>query len=51
MKHNLVLGRDRLEIMMYRGCLNHLNGMKLGNNDRMTFYEEVLNSMGIDGLW
>jgi hypothetical protein len=35
---------------MYRGCLNRLNGMKLGNNSRMTFSKDIFHSVGIDGL-
>jgi hypothetical protein len=51
LKHNLVLGEDRLEVRMYRGCLNRLNGMKLGNNARMTFSEEIFHSVGTNDLW
>jgi hypothetical protein len=32
-------GKDRLKVRVYRGCLNYLNGMKLGNDVRMTFFE------------
>jgi hypothetical protein len=46
LKHILVLGEDRLEFRMYKGCLNHLNGMKFGNNSRMTFSEEIFHSVG-----
>jgi hypothetical protein len=37
-KKKLVLGDNRLEVRMHRGCLNCLNGMELGNNSRMTFF-------------
>jgi len=49
-KNNLVLGEDRLEFMMHRGCLNYLNGMELGNDARMTFFEDLFHSMGTDDL-
>jgi hypothetical protein len=51
LKHNLMLGEDKLEAGMYRGCLNHLNGMKLGKNARLTFSEEIFHSVGTDDLW
>jgi hypothetical protein len=40
-KNGLVLGEDRLEVKMHRGCLNCLNGMELGNNAQMTFFKEL----------
>jgi hypothetical protein len=49
-KNSLVFGYDRLEVMMHGGCLNCLNGMELGNNARMTFFEEFFHSMGTDDL-
>jgi hypothetical protein len=39
LENNLVLGKDRLEVGVHRGCLNCLNGMELGNDTRMTFFE------------
>jgi hypothetical protein len=36
---NVVLGNYRLEVKVYRGFLNYLNGMELGNDTRMTFFE------------
>jgi hypothetical protein len=50
LKHNLVLGEDKLEVKMDRGCLNHLNGMKLRNNARMAFSDEIFHSVGTDDL-
>jgi hypothetical protein len=49
-KNNLVLGEDRLEFMMHRGCLNYLNGMELGNDAQMTFFEDLFHSMRTDDL-
>jgi hypothetical protein len=49
-KNNLVSGEYRLEVGMHRGCLNGLNGMELGNNTRMTFFEDIFHSMGTDDL-
>jgi hypothetical protein len=37
----LVLGEDRLEVRVHRGCLNYLNGMQLENNAQMTFSSEI----------
>jgi hypothetical protein len=50
LKHNLVLGEDRLEARMDKGCFNLLNGKKLGNNSRMTFSKELFHSVGTDDL-
>jgi hypothetical protein len=49
-KNSLVFGEDRLEVRMHKGCLNCLNGMELGNNARMTFFEDIFHSMGTDDL-
>jgi hypothetical protein len=49
-KNDLVFGEDRLEVRMHRVCLNYLNGMELGNNYRMAFFEEVFHSMGTNDL-
>jgi hypothetical protein len=46
-----VFGEDILEVRMYRGCLNHVNDMKLGNNYRMTFDKDIFHSMRTDDLW
>jgi hypothetical protein len=34
-----MLGNDRLEVRVHRGSLIYLNGMELGNDARMTFFE------------
>jgi hypothetical protein len=34
-----MLGKDRLKVGVHRGSLNCLNGMELGNDARMTFFE------------
>jgi hypothetical protein len=49
-KNNLVFGYDILELRIHRGCLNSLNGMVLGNNTRMTLFENIFHSMGTDYL-
>jgi hypothetical protein len=51
LKHSLVLGEDRLEVGIYRGCVNCLNGMKSRNNARMTFSKDFFHSVGTDDLW
>jgi hypothetical protein len=35
---------------MHRGSLNCSNGIELGNNVEMAFFEELFHSMGIDDL-
>jgi hypothetical protein len=35
---------------VYQGCLNCLNGMELGNDARMTFFELLFHEVGIDEL-
>jgi hypothetical protein len=35
---------------MKRGCINILNGVELGNNARMTLFEELFHPTGIDDL-
>ena len=49
-KNNLVEGEDRLEVGMHRGCLNSMNGVELGNNARMTLFEEIFHVIGTDDL-
>jgi hypothetical protein len=39
LENSVVLGKDRLEVGVHRGCLNCLNGMELGDDTRMTFFE------------
>jgi hypothetical protein len=49
-KNILVSGEYRLEVRMHKGCLNNLNRMELGNNSRMTFFEKLFHSVGVDEL-
>jgi hypothetical protein len=49
-KKNLVAGEDRLEVRMHIRCLNNMNGVELGYNARMTFFEELFHVMGTDDL-
>ena len=49
-KNNLVFGDDRLEVRMHRECFNCLNGMELGNNSRVEFFENIFHSVGTDDL-
>jgi hypothetical protein len=37
-KNNVVVGEERLEVEMHRGCLNNMNGVELGNNAKMTLF-------------
>jgi hypothetical protein len=49
-KNNLVVGEDILEVGMHRGCINNMNGVEMGNNARMTLFEEIFHAMGTDDL-
>ena len=49
-KKNMVSGEDRLEVEMHIMCLNNMNGVDLGYNSRMTFFEDLFHAMGTDGL-
>jgi hypothetical protein len=49
-KNNLVAGEDRLEVGMHKRCLNNMNGVELGYNSRMNFFEEIFHAMGTDDL-
>jgi hypothetical protein len=49
-KNILVFEDDTLEVEMLHRCLNCLNRMELGNNARMTLFEEIFHSMGTDDL-
>jgi hypothetical protein len=40
-KNSLVSGDETLEVRMHQRCLNCLNRMELGNNVKMTFFEEL----------
>jgi hypothetical protein len=49
-KNHLMFREDGLEVWRHRGCLSGLYGMELGNNARMTFFEQVFHAMGTDDL-
>jgi hypothetical protein len=49
-KNNLVAGEDRLEIGMHRRCFNNMNGVELGYNSKMPFFEELFHVMGTNDL-
>jgi hypothetical protein len=49
-KNKLMFGEDGLDVKRYKGCLSGMNGMKLCNNSRMTFFEEIFHAMGTDDL-
>jgi hypothetical protein len=51
LENSVMLGNDRLKIMVQRGCLNCLNGMELGNDARMTFFEFLFHAVGTDDFW
>jgi hypothetical protein len=50
-KNNLMFREDGLEVLQHRGCLSFLYGMELGNNARMTFFENRFHAMGTNNLW
>jgi hypothetical protein len=39
LENNVMLGKDKLQVRVHRGSLNCLNGMELGNDARMTFFQ------------
>jgi hypothetical protein len=49
-KDHLMFRKDGLEVLQHRGCLCCLYGMDLGNNTRMTFFEEIFHAMGTNDL-
>jgi hypothetical protein len=49
-KNHLMFREDGLEVLWHRGCLNGLYGMELGNNSRMTFFEQLFHAMGTDDI-
>ena len=49
-KYQLMFREDGLEVLCHRGCLSFLYGMELGNNARMTFFENLLHAMGTNDL-
>jgi hypothetical protein len=49
-KNHLMFRQDGLEVPWYTGCLSFLYGMELGNNARMTFFEQLFHAMGNNDL-
>jgi hypothetical protein len=49
-KDQLMSREDGLEVLWDRGCLCCLYGMKLGDNTRMTFFEQIFHVMGTNDL-
>jgi hypothetical protein len=49
-KNSLVVGDDRLEVRMHRGCLNNMSEVELGNNSTMTLFKDLFHVMGTDDL-
>jgi hypothetical protein len=41
---------DRVEVKMNIRCLNNMNGVELGYNSKMTFFEDIFHAMGVDDL-
>jgi len=50
-KNHLMSREDVLEVLRHIGCLNGLYGMELGNNARMTIFENIFHAMGTNDLW
>jgi hypothetical protein len=50
-KKHLMFREDGLEVLWHRGCLNYLYGIELGNNSKMTFFEQLFHAMGTNDLW
>jgi hypothetical protein len=44
-KYHFMFRKEGLEVMRYRGCLHSLYGMDLGNDTRMTFFEQLFHVM------
>jgi hypothetical protein len=49
-KDHLMSREDGLEVLQHRGCLCFLYGMDLGNNTRITFFEQLFHAMGTNDL-
>ena len=49
-KSNLVVREDTLDVAIHRRCLNNMNGVDLGYNYQMTFFEDIFHAMGTDDL-
>jgi hypothetical protein len=49
-KYHLMFRKESLEVMRHWGCFCCLNGMELGNDTRMTFFEHLFHAMGTNNL-
>jgi hypothetical protein len=49
-KYQLMFRKDGLEVLPYGGCLCCLYGMELGDNTRMTLFEQLFHAMGNNDL-
>jgi hypothetical protein len=49
-KNHLMFREDGLDVLWHKGCLIFLYGMELGNNARMTFFEERFHVMGTNDI-
>jgi hypothetical protein len=49
-KNHLMFREDGLEVLRHIGCLSCLYGMELGNNSRITFFEQLFHVMGTNDL-
>jgi hypothetical protein len=49
-KNHLIFREDGLEVMRHNECLSGLDGMELGNNVKMTFFEKLFHAMGTNDL-
>jgi hypothetical protein len=49
-KYHLMFRKDGLGVLRHQGCLYCLYDMELGNNTRMTFFEQLFHAMGTNNL-
>jgi hypothetical protein len=49
-KYHLMFRNEGLEVLQHWGCLCFLYGMELGNDTRMTFFEQLFHVMGTNDL-
>jgi hypothetical protein len=49
-KDQLMFRKDGFKVLRYRGCLCCLYGMELGDNTRMTLFQQLLHAMGTNDL-
>jgi hypothetical protein len=49
-KYHLMFRKEGLEVLGHWGCLCGLYGMELGNDTRMTFFEQFFHAMRTDDL-